>query len=159
MFKSFFKEFKEFVLRGNVMDLAVGVIIGGAFQTIITSLVNDVLMPIISMLTGKVNFEELKFTMGSAEVSYGKLISAILNFFIIAIVIFLLVKSLNKLEAKNKAGLEKLAKKLPRKNKKEESVEEAEPETKLCPYCLSEIPYKATKCAHCASDLKEKGTK
>ena len=152
-----FKEFKKFISKGNVMDLAVGVIIGGAFQKIISSLVDDILMPIISMLTGKVNFEELKFTMGSAEVSYGKLISAVLNFLIIAIVVFLLVKSLNKLEAKNKAGLEKLASKLPRKNKKEEP--EAEPETKLCPFCLSEIPYKATKCAHCASDLKEKGTK
>lgn len=150
-----FKEFKKFISRGNVMDLAVGVIIGGAFQGIITSLVNDMLMPILTMLTGKVNFSELKFHLGTAEVSYGNFISAIINFLIISFVIFLMVKGMNKLNDANKASLEKISSnKFVKKFSKGEKVVEEEPETKLCPYCLSEIPYKAVKCAHCASDLE-----
>ena len=153
------EEFKKFISRGNVMDLAVGVIIGGAFQAIVTSLVNDLITPLISIATKNVNFADLSVKIGEAELTYGNFISAIINFFIIALVIFFMVKAMNKLDEKNKASLAKLSesklgKKL-KKGKKSEKEEEKEPETKLCPYCLSEIPYKATKCAHCASDLEK----
>ena len=157
-----FEEFKKFISRGNVIDLAVGVIIGGAFQAIVNSLVNDLITPLISILTKSVNFEDLAVTIGEAKLSYGNLISAILNFLIVALVIFFMIKAINKVDAKNKANLErlsnsKIASKLKRNKKgKEKEEEEKEPETKLCPYCLSEIPYKATKCAHCASDLEKK---
>ena len=152
------EEFKKFISRGNVMDLAVGVIIGGAFQAIVTSLVNDLITPLISIATKNVNFADLSVKVGEAELTYGNFISAIINFFIVALVIFFMVKAMNKLEEKNKASLAKLSesklgKKLKKGKKSEE--EEKEPETKLCPYCLSEIPYKATKCAHCASDLEK----
>ena len=156
-----FKEFKKFIARGNVIDLAVGVIIGGAFQAIVTSLVNDLITPVISMITGNVNFEELVVTVGEAELKYGNFISAIINFLIVALVIFLMIKAINKADAKSKAKLErisnsKIASKLKKNKKDKDEEEEKEPETKLCPYCLSEIPFKATKCAHCASDLKDK---
>lgn len=156
-----FEEFKKFISRGNVIDLAVGVIIGGAFQAIVNSLVNDLITPLISILTKSVNFEDLAVTIGEAKLSYGNLISAILNFLIVALVIFFMIKAINKMDEKNKASLEKLsgskiAKKFKKNKKGKEEEEEKEPETKLCPYCLSEIPYKATKCAHCASNLDEK---
>ena len=144
------------------MDLAVGVIIGGAFQAIVTSLVNDLITPLISIATKNVNFADLSVKVGEAELTYGNFISAVINFFIVALVIFFMIKAINKVDAKNKANLErlsnsKIASKLKRNKKgKEKEEEEKEPETKLCPYCLSEIPYKATKCAHCASDLEKK---
>lgn len=156
------EEFKKFISRGNVMDLAVGVIIGGAFQAIVTSLVNDLITPLISIATKNVNFADLSVKVGEAELTYGNFISAVINFFIVALVIFFMIKAINKVDAKNKANLErlsnsKIASKLKRNKKgKEKEEEEKEPETKLCPYCLSEIPYKATKCAHCASDLEKK---
>ena len=155
------KEFKKFIARGNVIDLAVGVIIGGAFQAIVASLVNDLITPLISMITGNVNFDGLVLKVGEAELKYGNFISAIINFLIVALVIFFMIKAINKLDEKNKASLEKLsnskiASKLKKNKKGKDEEEEKEPETKLCPYCLSEIPFKATKCAHCASDLKEK---
>ena len=156
------EEFKKFISRGNVMDLAVGVIIGGAFQAIVTSLVNDLITPLISIVTKNVNFADLSVKVGEAELTYGNFISAVINFFIVALVIFFMIKAINKVDAKNKANLErlsnsKIASKLKRNKKgKEKEEEEKEPETKLCPYCLSEIPYKATKCAHCASDLEKK---
>ena len=93
-----FKEFKDFISKGNVMDLAVGVIIGGAFKAIVDSLVNDMIMPIITMITGKVDLSGLSVKIGTATLSYGKFISAIINFLIIAIVIFLMVKLVNKLK-------------------------------------------------------------
>ena len=157
-----FEEFKKFISRGNVMDLAVGVIIGGAFQAIVTSLVNDLITPLISIATKNVNFADLSVKVGEAELTYGNFISAVINFFIVALVIFFMIKAINKVDAKNKANLErlsnsKIASKLKRNKKgKDKEEEEKEPETKLCPYCLSEIPYKATKCAHCASDLEKK---
>ena len=150
------KEFKEFITRGNVMDLAVGVIIGGAFQAIITSLVEDILMPFISVITGNVDFSELVFTVGNASIKYGNFITAIVNFLIIAFSIFLVVRYLNKLNEKmekiKKGELSKLSKKLG-KDKKAEEVP-VEPTVKICPHCYSEINYKATKCPHCTSDLK-----
>lgn len=151
------KEFKEFATKGNIMDLAVGVVIGGAFQSIINSLVNDIIMPAISIITGKVDFSEMVFTVGDASIKYGNFITAIVNFLIIAFSIFLALKYMNKLTKKMEAislgQVEKINKKLG-KSKKEEPV--PEPTVKVCPFCFSEIPYKATKCAHCTSDLETK---
>ena len=141
-----FKEFKEFIAKGNVMDLAVGVIIGGAFKAIVDSLVNDIIMPIITMITGKVDLSGLSVKIGSATLYYGKFISAIINFLIIAIVIFLMVKSINKAE--------NMTNKIIKKSNNNE--DESEPEEKTCPYCLSDIPYNATKCKYCGSDLSQK---
>lgn len=134
--KSFMKEFKEFISKGNVMDMAVGIIIGGAFTAIVTSLVNDVIMPIISLLTGGFDFSALCIVLGEGEgaatLNYGAFIAAIINFLIIAIVIFCLIKSINKF-----------------KKKQEEA-----PTTKDCPYCFEKINIKATKCPHCGSEVK-----
>ncbi len=151
------KEFKEFATKGNIMDLAVGVVIGGAFQSIINSLVNDIIMPTISVITGKVDFSDMMFTVGDASIKYGNFITAIVNFLIIAFSIFLAIKYINKFNKKMEAislgQFDKINKKLG-KEKKEEPV--PEPTVKVCPYCLSEVPYKATKCAHCTSDLQVK---
>ena len=136
--KGIVAEFKEFIMRGNVLDLAVGVIIGGAFQAIVNSLVDDVIMPVISLATGGKDFSEWKVALGdTATLNYGNFISAIINFLIMAIVIFLIVKSINKVSAKFK---------------KEEAP--TAPTTKVCPYCKSEIAVDAVKCAHCASNLE-----
>lgn len=151
------KEFKEFATRGNIMDLAVGVVIGGAFQSIITSLVNDIIMPAISILTGKVDFSDMMFTVGDASIKYGNFITAIVNFLIIAFSIFLAITYMNKLSKKMEAislgQVEKINKKLGRTKKEEPAPE---PTVKICPFCFSEIPYKATKCAHCTSDIQVK---
>lgn len=150
------KEFKAFATKGNIMDLAVGVVIGGAFQSIINSLVNDIIMPAISILTGKVDFSDMMFTVGDASIKYGNFITAIVNFLIIAFSIFLAITYMNKFSKKMEAislgQVEKISKKLG-KTKKEEPI--PEPTVKICPYCYSEIPYKATKCAHCTSSLEE----
>lgn len=150
------KEFKAFATKGNIMDLAVGVVIGGAFQSIINSLVNDIIMPAISILTGKVDFSDMMFTVGDASIKYGNFITAIVNFLIIAFSIFLAITYMNKFSKKMEAislgQVEKINKKLG-KTKKEEPT--PEPTVKICPYCYSEIPYKATKCAHCTSSLEE----
>ena len=153
------KEFKEFALKGNIMDMAVGVVIGGAFQKIVNSLVNDIIMPAISVLTGNVDFTDMVFTVGNASIKYGNFITTIVDFLIIAFSIFLVVKYLNKLNKLKELG--DLAAKLDKKGKiikhKEEVQEEPkEPETKVCPYCLTEIKYHATKCPHCTSELVEK---
>ena len=158
------KEFKEFALKGNIMDMAIGVVIGGAFQKIVNSLVNDIIMPAISVLTGKVDFSDMVFTVGNASIKYGNFITTIVDFLIIAFSIFLVVKYLNKLNRLKELGdfaVNKLDKKgRLKKNKKEikeEVVEEPkEPETKTCPYCLTEVKYHATKCPHCTSDLVKK---
>ena len=159
-----FKEFKKFIMRGNVIDLAVGVIIGGAFQKIVTSLVNDLIMPLVGLVTGGVNFNDrfailrlpeaglpegvtvdaittldLAKQYGVTTFNYGAFITAVLDFLIMAFVIFLLVKGINTVSDMTK--------------KKEESAPAA-PTTKKCPYCLSEVPLEATKCAHCTSELK-----
>lgn len=147
------KEFKEFISKGNVMDLAIGVIIGAAFQAIVTSLVNDMIMPLISLVTGNIDFTDMSVKVGQATIKYGNFITSIINFLIIAFVIFLMVKYINRLDRISKANLMKLSEKIGVKNG--ESEEETEPETKLCPYCLSEIPYKATRCSHCTSELEE----
>lgn len=154
------KEFKEFATKGNIMDMAIGVIIGGAFQKIVTSLVNDIIMPAIAIFTGKVDFSELVLTIGNSSIKYGSFITTIVDFLIIAFSIFIAIRTFNKLNNKTKENLEKITKnsKRSKKNKKEEVVEEEkveEPTTKVCPFCFSEINYKATKCPHCTSDLEE----
>ena len=154
------KEFKEFALKGNIMDMAIGVVIGKAFQEIVNSLVNDLIMPAISLLTGNIDFSDMVYEVNGASIAYGNFITAIVNFFIIAFSIFLVVKYLNKLNKLKELG--DLAAKLDKngkiiKRKKEEVVEEPkEPETKICPYCLTEVKYHAKRCPHCTSELEEK---
>lgn len=151
-----FKEFKEFAMRGNVIDLAIGVVIGGAFQKIVNSLVNDIIMPAISLLTGKVDFSDLVFKVGDISINYGTFITTIINFIIIAFSIFLLVKYINKLHKKldemSVYEIDPVTKKI---IKKEKEVEPApEPTTKTCPHCYSEINIKATRCPNCTSELE-----
>ena len=145
--KKFFDEFKAFISRGNVMDMAVGVIIGGAFQAIIKSLVDDVVMPVLSVITGGTDFSEWKITLVDAvseevpavTLNYGNFINAIINFLLMAIVIFIFIKIMNTLTGKLKP-------------KKEEVP--AAPTTKVCPFCKSEIAIEATRCPHCTSQLE-----
>lgn len=130
-------EFKEFIAQGNVMDLAVGVIIGGAFKTIVDSLTNDIISPILG-LVGGVDFSDLVLSFGGVELKYGSFITAIINFLIMAVIIFFMVKAVNKVMSLGK--------------KKEEVVEEVT--TKTCPYCKSDIAKDATKCPHCTADVE-----
>ena len=156
------KEFKQFAMKGNVMDLAIGVVIGAAFQKIVSSLVEDIIMPCISMITGKIDFSNMMITVGDVSIKYGNFITAIVNFLIISFSIFLVVRYINKMHQpkKLKEFNEKLVKKIDKKGKlaklkNSEVTVATEPETKVCPYCLTEIKYKATKCPHCTSDLPE----
>lgn len=148
-----FKEFKEFALKGNVLDMAVGIIIGAAFGLIITSLVADVIMPPIGLLLGSIDFSNILSVLkegkvpgpygtlaaakaaGAVTINWGVFVNTIINFVIVAFAIFLLVKAVNKA-------------------RREKEVAPAAPTTKDCPYCLSAIPLKATRCAHCTSELK-----
>ena len=132
--KSFMKEFKEFAMQGNVMDMAVGIIIGAAFTAIVTSLVDDILNPIIGLFVGD-NFANLVANFAGVELAYGKFIMAVINFIIVALVIFCIIKAMNKATSMNK---------------KEE--EEEAPTTKVCPFCKSEIDIEATRCPHCTSE-------
>jgi len=141
------KEFKEFAMRGNVLDLAIGVIIGGAFGKIVTSLVNDIIMPPIGLLLGQVNFKDLFIDLsgkgyaslaaaqeaGGATINYGMFINTLIDFIIVAFVIFLLVRAINRMQR---------PKPVP-----------APATTKKCPYCTSEIALEATRCPHCTSQL------
>lgn len=140
----FLGEFKKFILRGNVMDMAVGVIVGGAFTSIVTSLNADILTPILGIFGGT-DFSYLTVTLGSGEnapvLHYGNFITAVINFLITAFVIFLLLKAINKLT-------EKLNALVP------EQEEKPAPTTKKCPYCYSEIAIEATRCPHCTSMLE-----
>jgi large conductance mechanosensitive channel len=130
------KEFKAFVMRGNVIDLAVAVIIGGAFGKIIASLVNDIIMPLIGLIIGGIDFTGLAFTVGSAKVTYGNFINNVIDFLIIALVIFLMVKAMNSMK------------------KPAPAPAPAEPTTKECPHCFTTISIKATRCPNCTSELK-----
>ncbi|MDO8755369.1 MAG: large conductance mechanosensitive channel protein MscL [Anaerolineales bacterium] len=127
------KEFKEFVLRGNVLDLAIAVIIGGAFGKIVGSLVNDIIMPVIGIVIGGVNFSGLSLTVGTAVITWGIFVQTILDFLLIAFVIFLIVKTANKIR---------------------KAPPPADPVTKECPHCISVISIKATRCPNCTSELK-----
>ena len=143
------KEFKQFVMRGNVFDLAVGIIIGTAFLKIVTSFVNDIIMPPIGRLLGPINFSDLFINLsggtyeslakaqeaGAATINYGLFINTLIDFLIVALVVFLLIKQVNRLMVK--------------------PVEAPKaPTTKECPYCFSTIPLKATRCPNCTSELK-----
>ena len=162
-----FKEFKEFAMRGNIVDLAVGVIIGGAFQKIVNSLVNDLIIPVMSIFIGKIDYSSLEFTINNVSIKYGSFITNVINFIIIAFALFLFVRYINKLnknlenvKIKNMRGLdkinEKINKKFHKKKKKEEPAEpKPEPTTKVCPYCFSEINIKETRCPNCTSVLEE----
>jgi large conductance mechanosensitive channel len=145
-----FKEFKTFVMRGNVLDLAVAVIIGGVFGKIVSSLVNDVLMPPIGMVVGKVDFSSLYFNLssntyaslgeaqkaGAPIIKYGLFINTVIDFLIVSFVIFMVVRLANRFQLQQAAAAP------------------APPTTKECPYCLSAIPLKATRCGHCTSEVK-----
>jgi large conductance mechanosensitive channel len=148
-----FKEFKAFAMRGNVLDMAVGIIIGAAFGTIVTSLVNDVIMPPIGLLLGNVDFSNIFAVLkegktagpyasvvaakaaGAVTMNMGVFINTIINFIIVAFAIFLMIRSINQL-------------------KKKEAAPSAAPTTKECPFCIVAIPIKATRCPHCTSQLK-----
>ncbi|ADZ84402.1 large conductance mechanosensitive channel protein MscL [Cellulosilyticum lentocellum] len=137
--KKFLNEFRTFALRGNVLDLAVGVIIGGAFQGIVKSLVDDVISPIIGLFAKK-DFSALVITIADVNIRYGAFITAIINFIIMAFLIFLLVKGMNRLSTIGTRKAEEPAK---------------EVTTKECPFCYSQISIKATRCSHCTSILEE----
>lgn len=137
--KNFIEEFKKFIARGNVMDMAVGVIIGGAFKGIVDSLVNDIINPVLGVFGG-LNFSEYAIPLkGEATLNYGNFITSIINFLVMAIVIFTMMKVVNGMAAKMAP-------------KKEEAPKA--PTTKKCPYCKSEIAIDATKCPHCTSDVE-----
>ena len=151
------KEFKKFIMRGNMIDLAVGMIIGAAFNSIVTSLVNDIFMPLLAWIIGKPDFSDLFIVLGSDQTAatlaeaqelglttwnYGSFITAVINFLLMAFVVFLIVKGMNKLAEGGK--------KIVGKQEKKE-----EPTTKKCPFCQSEINIKATRCPHCTSELKK----
>lgn len=139
--KKFLQEFKEFIAQGNVLDLAVGVIIGAAFKDIVTSLTDNIIQPIINLLGATEVAGSIQIGSDPNNLlNYGAFISAVINFIIMAFVIFCIVKAVNKAMSLGK--------------KKEEPAEEA-PTTKICPFCKSEIPVDAVKCCHCASDLPE----
>lgn len=143
-----FKEFKEFAVRGNALDLAVAVIIGAAFGAIVTSLVNDMLMPPIGLLAGHMDFKDLFLALngqtyaslaaakaaGAPVIAYGQFLNTIINFLIVSFAVFLVVKQMNRF--------------------KKPAAPAAAPATKECPYCLSTIPVKAIRCAHCTSDVR-----
>ena len=146
------KEFKEFAMRGNVVDMAVGIVIGAAFGQIVTSLVKDILMPPIGLLLGNVDFTNLFMVLkggeeagpyasladaqaaGAVTLNYGVFVNTIISFVIVALAVFLLIRSINRLQ-------------------RQEEAPPAEPTTKECPHCLSTIPLKATRCPHCTSEL------
>jgi large conductance mechanosensitive channel len=147
------KEFKEFAMRGNVVDMAVGIIIGASFGTIVKSLVDDVLMPVIGLLMGNVDFANFFFVLKAGKVpgpyatlaeakaatavtmNYGLFINSIVTFLIVAFAVFLLIKQINSM-------------------KRQDEPAPAAPATKECPFCLSMVPLKATRCPHCTSELK-----
>ena len=141
--KKFFEEFKKFISRGNVMDMAVGVIIGGAFTAIVNSLVNDIFMPVLSLITGGFDIAGMSVSFGvgdnAATLNYGAFLSAVINFLLISLVIFCIIKAMNT--AKDKML-------------KKQEEEAPAPTTKKCPYCMSEIDIQATRCPHCTSELQ-----
>lgn len=151
-----FKEFKEFISKGNVMDLAVGVIIGGAFANIVNALTSSFIQPLLNLIGGAEVHGTIPLGNSGQSLNYGEFITAVINFLIVAFILFLMVKAVNTIEKKNKELLEKSTSKIIKKGKKGEEKIEVEPQTKLCKYCLSEIAFKATRCPHCTSVLENK---
>ena len=137
--KKLFNEFKEFAFRGNVLDMAIGIMIGGAITAIVTSLVNDIFMPALGLLVGKIDFTKLSVTIGDATIAYGNFITAVIDFLLVAICIFLVLKLLVKM--------------------KKPAPKEEPKEPRKCPYCFGEVHDEATKCMHCGSDLPADETK
>ena len=135
--RNFIKEFKEFAMQGNVMDMAIGIVVGAAFTAIVTSLVNDIISPVVGLFV-RVDFTDLVATVGGVDIKYGAFIMAVINFLIVAFVLFLIVKAMNK------------ARTLGAKPEEEEA-----PTTKTCPFCKSEISIEATRCPHCTSQLEK----
>jgi large conductance mechanosensitive channel len=129
------KEFKEFISKGNVMDMAVGIIIGGAFTAIVNALVANILMPLVGLICGGQNVKDLFFKIADAQFNYGELLQAIIDFVLIAFVLFLIIKAMNKMRKKKEA---------------------APPTTKKCPYCITDIAIEATRCPNCTSELPAK---
>ncbi len=145
------KEFKEFISKGNVMDMAVGVIIGGAFSNIVTALTDAFIAPLLGLVGGAEVHGTIPLGNSGQALDYGLFITAVINFLIVAFVLFLMIKAVNVANEKSKAHLGKVASKIVKDDKGNEVP--AEPETKICPFCLSEVKYKATKCPHCTSTL------
>ena len=142
MLKNFFNEFKTFAMRGNVMDMAVGIIIGAAFGKIVTSLVEDVIMPPIGWALGKVDFSDLAIDLTEGvTIKYGAFINTVISFIIVAFAVFILIKAINTLQAKMLKA-------------EADAAAAAAPTTKKCPYCRSEIDLEATRCPHCTSEIK-----
>lgn len=141
--KKFFSEFRDFIARGSVVDMAVGIIIGAAFTAIVNSLVTDIVTPVISIFTSGVDFEDLVIPLGSEGngIKIGSFINALIQFLIIAFVVFLLVKAVNKV---HEAALKATGK---------SPAAETKPEPRLCPYCKEEVDTEATRCPHCTSEL------
>lgn len=138
--KVFISEFKDFITRGNVMDMAVGVLIGGAFSSIVTSLTDDIISPILGLFGGA-NFDMLHINiLGEVTLNYGKFLTAVVNFLLMAVIIFLMLRVLHTLQAK--------AAKITGSKEEEKEIT-----TKTCPYCQMEIPIKAVRCGHCTSEL------
>ena len=132
--KKFFEEFKAFAMRGNVLDMAVGVVVGGAFTAIVTALVDDVINPLIGLFF-KADFSDVVISLGGSSIKIGEFVNSVINFLIVAFVLFVTIKAINMLHKK--------------------PVEEPkEPTTKKCPYCQSEIAIKAVRCPHCTSKLE-----
>ena len=134
--KKIFDEFKKFIMRGNVVDLAVAVLVGGAFQSIVTSLCDNLISPILGLFGG-MNFDNMSLDIFGVSFGYGSFITAVINFFIVAVVAFLLVMGINAVKSIFK-----------------KDEEEQAPKTKKCPYCKSEIDIEATRCPHCTSELE-----
>ncbi len=135
--KTFFEEFRKFAMRGNVMDMAVGIIIGAAFTAIVTSLVDDLLSPLLGLLV-RVNFSDLRVSLLGATFAYGNFIMAVINFLLVAFVLFLIIRAMNRISVLSK------------------KQEEAKPDTRECPYCRSQISIDAVRCPNCTSHLEVK---
>lgn len=149
-----FKEFKEFISKGNVMDLAIGVIIGGAFAKIVDALTSSFIQPLLNLIGGAEVQGTIPLGNSGQALNYGAFLTAVINFLIVAFVLFIMIKAINTANKRSKERLETIAKKVNKKGAKTEKVE-AEPETKLCKYCYTEISYKATRCPHCTSILED----
>lgn len=164
MLKSFFSEFKKFAMRGNVIDMAVGIIIGAAFSKIVDSMVKDVIMPPIGLLLGSMDFSNLFFVLkdvpehtggyaslsqaaaaGATTLNLGNFLNAVISFTIVAFAVFILIKAINKVQASL--------------DKKDAAAEAAAPTVKQCPYCMSTVDVKATRCPHCTSELSAEAKK